>query len=58
MKSLLDNKCLLMKLECPWSVIIHVVEDTALGLYKGNLSIEAMKALRKMVYYPENIAAN
>lgn len=58
MKSVLDNKRLLMELECPRSVRIHVVEDTALGSPKNNLSTEAMKALRNMGYYRENTAAH
>lgn len=47
-----------MEHECPQSVRIHVVEDTALGSSKDNLSTEAMKALRNMGYYPENTAAS
>lgn len=58
MNSLLDNKGLSMELECPQSVRIHVVEDTALGSSKDNLSTEAMKALRNMGFYPENTAAH
>lgn len=46
-----------MELECPRSVRIHVVEDTAFGSPKNNLT-EAMKALRNMGYYWENTAAH